>query len=446
MTLEHNHFFYSFWSAMNRDVNEYRVFCNTENKYVYTWSDRAPVSCPNNGSHTIDLTKVSSVGKLPLTVFPTTSFEELRVAERTTIIELKSVFGKSSLRDVYVETGTATITNNVGDAEYNLKVIGANDEAWLRSAERGRYVAGLQGEVGIACRLPEALTGNQTLKIGLFDETNGFYFMHSSNVMSAVVLRDGTANVIPMTSFNVDKFDGTGPSRYVLDPTDGIIYTIRFSWYGYGNIEFRLNTTNAELKQSSWLGHIYNPQAQTSVKTPNLPISIRLQNNGTVATRSSFVAGRQYSLLGKYDPITRVNSAYRTGISVNSSTTFVHIVSIRRKTGYLGNPIKAFSVDAIATSDVILQIRTQCTLTGPSWVAPNDTNASDTAIECDTTSSAVTGGKPIWTGLLGGTRGVTSRLEIDFDLPEYDTLTLVAKSVTGGNNVMSCVFRWTEGW
>jgi hypothetical protein len=431
---------------MNKDIDQYRVFCSNEDKYVYTYSDRPPISCPNDGSHTIDTTKIASVGKLPLTVFPTTSFEEIRTAERTPIIELKSIFGKSSFRDIFIETG-GTISNTVGDSEFKMQVNDANGETWLRSAERGQYVAGLQGETGIAVRLTSNMIDNQTLRIGLFDTSNGFFYEYTSNGLNAVLLRDSVRNVIPLSQFNVDKFDGSGPSKYVLDPKDGIIYTIRFSWYGFGNVEFRLNTTNAELKQSSWLGHIYNPYAITSVKNPNLPISVRLQNNGTLASGTAFVAGRQYSLLGKYLPITRETATYRLQINVNSPAAFTPLISVRRKQGYLGVPVKAFAVDALCTSDLVLQLRTQATLNNPIWTTPLDTDANDTATEVDINSTSITGGKPIWTALVGGNnRGSSARLEIAYDLPEFDTLCLIAKSVVGGNNTVSVIFRWTEGW
>lgn len=431
---------------MNKDIDQFRVFCNTENKYVYTYSDRPPISCPNNGSHIIDTSQIASVGKLPLTVFPTTSFEEIRTAERTPIIELKSIFGKSSFRDIFVENG-GTISNNVGDSEFRLQVNGANDEAWLRSAERGQYVAGLQGETGIGVRLGSNMVDNQTLRIGLFDDSNGFFFEYTSNGLHACILRDSVLDSVPLSSFNVDKFDGSGPSKYVLDPKDGIIYTIRFSWYGFGNIEFRLNTTNSELKQSSWLGHIYNPYATTSVKNPNLPISVRLRNNGSANPSTVFVAGRQYSLLGKYLPITRETATYRLSINVNSPNAFTPLISVRRKAGYLGVPVKAFAVDALCTSDLVVQLRTQATLSNPIWTTPLDTDANDTATEVDVNSTSVTGGKPIWTALVGGNnRGSSARLEIAYDLPEFDTLCLLAKSVTGGNNTVSVIFRWTEGW
>jgi hypothetical protein len=434
---------------MNRNLKEYRVFCQTENTHVFTYDEVEPRSCPNDGSHAIDQSKTVVVSTRPENIFPVTSFEELRVAERTGVIELKSVFGKSALRDIYLTTGVgASINNAVGDSEFKLAVTGASDVSWLRSAERGRYVAGLQGEVGVACRNPQALHGNQTLRIGLFDESNGFFFEHSAgDVLRAVVVRDGqTVISVPTSEWNIDRFDGTGPSRYVLNLRDGIIYNVRFTWYGYGNIEFRLNVTNPDNKQSSWLGHVYNPFAQTSVKTPNLPISVRLANNGTPIAAQAFVAGRQYSLLGKYDAINRINSHYRINAPV--TLAFNPIISIRRKQGYLGNPVKAFAADMLATGDIIIQFRVFATLTGAVWGVPADTSAQETAVEVDTSASAVTGGIPIWTGIISGDTRTSNatNLNVSYDLPEYDVLTICARTISANNASVTSAFRWTEEW
>ena len=39
---------------MASDVNYYRVWCNTEGAYVYTWNTIEPTVCPNNNTHSID--------------------------------------------------------------------------------------------------------------------------------------------------------------------------------------------------------------------------------------------------------------------------------------------------------------------------------------------------------------------------------------------------------
>lgn len=441
---------------MSRTLNKYRVWCDTEQAYVTTWAENPPAQCINGPQHTLDLASLSIIDKVSQNAasvvnLPKTAFDELRVAERSLVIELKSIYGKSTLRDNYIEIGGGTIVNNIGDSEYTLNVTGNSDVAWLQSAERGRYVAGLQGEVGIAARLTNPLIGNQTFCIGLFDNSNGFYYKYTSNALYACILRDGTEiSAVPQSEWNIDSFNGTGPSGVTLNPYDGNIYNVRFTWYGYGDIEFRVNTANADLIQSSWLGHVYNPLSQTSVKNPNLPLSVKLESNGTTGTQSAKVAGRQYSLLGKYNPIYRLNSSYRVGVNVSSTTTFIPIMSIRRKQGYLGNSIKAFECDMTSGAEMIIQFRTSATLTGDSYTTPNDTNANDTAVEYDASATAVTGGVPIWTGLISGETRASNKtsLLISYDLTNFNPMTICAKLVTAtpGGAILNTVLRWTEEW
>jgi hypothetical protein len=44
-------------------LNKYRVWCNTQSKYEFTWDEAAPTSCPTNGAHSIDSSKTSIVQK-----------------------------------------------------------------------------------------------------------------------------------------------------------------------------------------------------------------------------------------------------------------------------------------------------------------------------------------------------------------------------------------------
>lgn len=46
---------------MAKQVNRYRVFCTTESQYIYDWNDKAPTSCPNNNTHSIDTDSISIV-------------------------------------------------------------------------------------------------------------------------------------------------------------------------------------------------------------------------------------------------------------------------------------------------------------------------------------------------------------------------------------------------
>lgn len=101
-------------------------------------------------------------------------FDELRVAQKTPIVELTSVYGLSILRDAVTITGAGTVTNNA--TEYNLSNSASGvDSAILESVLRGRYEPGYAGEAGIGVRIPSLPIGNQVAQWGLFDTQNGAF-------------------------------------------------------------------------------------------------------------------------------------------------------------------------------------------------------------------------------------------------------------------------------
>ena len=48
----------------NQNVNQYRLFCDTESAYVYTWQQSTPVCCPNNNTHLIDTNSISVINSV----------------------------------------------------------------------------------------------------------------------------------------------------------------------------------------------------------------------------------------------------------------------------------------------------------------------------------------------------------------------------------------------
>lgn len=49
---------------MAKKVFKYRVYCETESVYTYTWGDSTPTTCPNNNGHTITTDTVSIVDRV----------------------------------------------------------------------------------------------------------------------------------------------------------------------------------------------------------------------------------------------------------------------------------------------------------------------------------------------------------------------------------------------
>lgn len=388
-------------------------------------------------------------------------FDELRVARKSPVIELTSVYGVSALRDIVTVNGGGTVTNT--STEYVVSTAaGASDFAILDSAERGRYEPGYGCEAGIGVRIPTAPAGGQFARWGLYDSQNGAFFGTASTGVFVAVRRGGADTVIPQASWNVDPLNGTGPSGATLNLAKGNIFQIVFTWYGYGIIEFRVvlpdPTTGA---QEVVTVHRFNPVGQTSFIDPNLPLRAEVNNNGTGAAFSLFVGGRQYSIIGKFDPVFRITSERRTVTNVTS--TLVPLISFNRKPVFPAGSARPNSVqinleavEILTDADLAFQILVGGTVNGTFVNFPTATTnipTNETALLVNTTATSITGGEVVYQGLAAaGVSEETSRVLVsqellDFEVPDNLIVTLaVATLGAGGSNTVTAVFRVTENW
>jgi hypothetical protein len=412
---------------MTRTIFKYRIFCNTENAYKFVWGDTTPTTCPFSSSHNIDASTISVVDSVKengvvAENLPLSPLNDMRTTQRTILMDLKCTYGKNYLRDSFIEQGSANITC---DTKYKLIIQSETDVSCLQSAMRGQYIPYTQGDVCITCSLASTLTGNQTLKIGYFDNTNGYFFKLSSANMYAVVLQDGVETLlVPQTSWN-------GNSTINLDPLQNNVYNLRFT---KSQVEYRLGNGNDE----STLCHT---QSSIFLQNQNLPLTVRLESNGTAGMQLVNVYERQFSILGSYTPTFRSHAAYRVNVNVNMNA-FINLLSIKRKSGFEGNMIKVIEADVTSSNGpVLVQLLTETTLTGANFL---DAAASVSAVEYDVSASNVTGGIPVWTSMVSsGTN--TIKVSSKVELNELETLTVFVQPLASSSTV-SIVLRWTEDW
>lgn len=437
---------------MASQVNRYRYYCQTESNYVYKWDTTRPSTCVNNIAHAVDsnsMTVIDTVSSSEVTAtnLPVNFFDEVDIAERTTMFDLKSIFGKSTFRDFYNVSGTAAISNAIGDAEYGIYCTGANDLASMISIERGKYIAGLIGEAGIGIRVPQMPMSNQYVRFGLYDDSNGYFFHYTKDSMGVGRRRDGIDTIVTQSNLNIDRLDGTGPSGFVLNPANGYIYNIIFSWYGYGVIEYHMHIPDAANGPQKEIPiHRQHVDGQTSIKTPHLPIRVDVGNAGTAGSNIAFVSGRSYAIIGKYTPIYRPISTFVANISASSTTVFTPVLSIRRKTNYLGIPIRITGADIVCSTPQWIMVKTGATLTDPVWGAlPNQVN-TETALEQDTTATALSGGTTLWMTYTEKALTHAINLADDFNMQDTLPVTVAAMNATNQAGTVSVALRWTEEW
>jgi hypothetical protein len=399
---------------------------------------------------------VDRMSYIPNTELNLSQFGALQTVERTPVIELKSTYGLSAFRDVVAVVGSGTVTHaGVGLAsEFTVATTASGtDSATLDSAERGRYMPGSGAEIGIGIRLASVTrTGSQKSEWGAFSDNNGLIFGLDAAGFYVAVRKAGVDTIIRQANFNRDRFDGTGPSGLTLNLLDGNIFQCDFTWYGYGTIIFGIVTTDLLGTQKKYKLHEFTPINETSMQNPNLPIRAKVTNDGTAAAQTMYVAGRQYSITGKFNPNRRANGHYRATALTGIGTTFVPVMSFRRKANCEAISATTEGFEALAGQAMYWQIRLNGTLTGASYGTPADTTVTETCMEVDTSATAITGGQllqpgGIFTANVGNSSLVSTVPSLSLAIPLLQPVTLCVRRITGtAGSLDGLVMRWREEW
>lgn len=383
-----------------------------------------------------------------------TQFGEVMTSARTPVIELNSAYGLTAIRDVFEATGTGSVANHEGSIRLSTGT-DPNSSAILNTAEIGRYVPGYSAEIGIGVQLGALPEGDQEIIFGGLTPSgnDGFLFGCDANGMFIAVVRDGIRiQQVYQQDWNQDPMDGSGLSRFNIDIRDGLVFQIEYTWYGYGLITFGVLGTitdeQGRQRQRFLPFHHYRPEGQTSVERSNLRLTVDLKNGAGGGNIDAFVGGRQYSIVGRYIPKYRYCHAWRDAVA--TSTTMTPLVSLRRKADFDDRSIKFQGIEAIATGQThVVAVYLDATVTGGSWVNPPEHTAAETALEANISATGVSGGVLIWQGIIDGAQNVSradlARQAVDLDIPDGQSLTLAARTISGTGSVIGAL-RATEEW
>lgn len=382
-------------------------------------------------------------------------FDELRVVERTPIIELKSIYGISPIRDITV----GSVTND--GTEYELT--GSDGApADLSTAERGPYPPGQEVEPGIACRLMARPTGGQVARIGYYDDEDGFYIEFNANGMDLIVRRDSVDKVVDTwgtwgtgeKSDFIQRDDGAGVQDF--NPLLGYVYQFPFVWYGFGPASFTYQM--AEKLGGRWIRQLgeSRPQFQTSIVQPHLPVRAEAITGSGEADYPLRVSGRQVNIVGKYNPIFRQTSVEAVRADVDNTAWFP-IAAIRRKSVKPYALTKLESLDVLSTADVrVAVIEDQSVTNGANWAGevtdfgslslleentdPGGTIADDAFDGNMLLKKRVSAG-----GLFGGLSGESESVSRAFMI-EGRPFVIAVRNVGGGTADVTVTAVFREDW
>lgn len=361
--------------------------------------------------------------------------------------------GVPETQTVTVTTGAVTAT---GDITINLD--GVAKTVAVTSGDSARQVAvkiadadfsdtglGWSTFVNNATVIFKAWSdGNKAGTFSLVDtDTTGVVGSFAETIAGAST----TLNWVAQTSWNRDTFDGNGQSGVTLDPTKGNVYEIRYQWLGFGAIDFLIE--NPSTKEFVLVHRIEYANANTepSLQNPTLPLHIMAKNtsntsNLTVKTSSmgGMIEGRAFdqSLLeGMENTITNLGTTELPILSIKNNV--VHQSKINR----VRVRPEFLSLATESTKPVIFRIKVNPTLTGTPAFA--DVNAATSVVSTDTASSGVTGGREVFTTVLGKTDSeIIGFHDLDRKLNPGDVLVVTAEATSGSNQEVAVSITWSE--
>lgn len=191
----------------------------------------------------------------------------------------------------------------------------SGDIARLRSAFPGQYSAHSLAEPGIGARIaPEHLEydsdgyvslthGEISLEIAQWDSANDQ--AHTAHGISYEddgayhQVRSGGQNIefTHQSDWNIDPMDGTGPSGTTLRPERGYVYLFIYTWYGEGSYILAVQDART---QEIFPVHKYPSTGgvPAAVNSPNMPLSVTVENKQTADPLSILVGGMQFTTHG----------------------------------------------------------------------------------------------------------------------------------------------------
>ena len=224
------------------------------------------------------------------------AFGRQKVSNPFTLLDNKFLTTDEGDKWDMITEGNATIVHSPG--HISLSVTGNGDKAIRQSRLYTPYQPG-KGLTILATGTLEVSGGVNGVisRIGYFDDgnckvaadssgSNGYYFELDGNALSVVERSDVSGNVIetriPQSSWNCDKFDGTGPSGIVLDPSKRQIFMIELEWLGVGTAVLGL-FIGRKLRFAHTFLHANRDSTLPYISRPTLPVRYEIESTAGAA-------------------------------------------------------------------------------------------------------------------------------------------------------------------
>lgn len=267
----------------------------------------------------------------------TDAFGRIRVAQPLTLFDSSHRFADNGLWATDTASGGAA-TFSANEGLVNLSVTTTSGSKVYRetlkvfSYQPGKSLLILNTFVFNAAQT------NLRQRAGYFGAKNGMYVELAGTTLSFVERSNVTGTVtetrVAQADWNVDKLDGTGPSKLTLDISKAQIFWMDIEWLGLGTVRLGFVIDGVFIHCHSF--HHANLITSTYITTASLPLRYEIENTGTTSASStlkqvcsSVISEGGYELRGIQQA---VGIPVTTPVDLTVAGTYYPLVSIRLKT------------------------------------------------------------------------------------------------------------------
>lgn len=317
------------------------------------------------------------------------AFQRFRVSNPFTLFDSQNRYDISDLFFSNV-AGTGSVTFVAAESSVSLNT--GTSGTVIRQT---RNVFGYQpGKSMLAMATFVMSSGSATQRIGLFYDLNGLFIERSGGTTYFVKRNDGTDTKVAQASWNLDRLDGLGPSKLVLDITKVQIFWMDLEWLGAGSVRFGF-CINGEFVPCHVMHHA-NLIDTVYMTTAILPIRYEISGTGNQSLKQicSTVISE-----GGYEPrnpfiIQQRGTTNADSVTLATAGTVYPIISLRLRSDrlYSLSVFKQADIYVSSSSDGIAwYIIANSTLTNPVWTNHPIGNMT----QYDISATAMSGGRNV---------------------------------------------------
>lgn len=384
------------------------------------------------------------------------AFDRLRVSNPSTLFDSKQIHSNlnSLFWSVAELSGSGTSSSYSQDrASTTLTVSNTTAGSIARQTKQFfNYQPGKSHLVLTTFVFGDAATGI-TRRAGYFNENNGIFLEQTSGGMSIVKRSHTTGSPvddsIPQASWNIDTFDGSGPSGITIDLDKANIFIIDLEWLGVGRVR-----TGFVVDGIIYYAHAFNNANNLDVvymSTPNLPVRYELTNDGTgPESNLEAICATVMSEGGQEDigATFSVNNG-ATHVDATATGTRYALIGVRLKSTHLDATVKTISGTVLSTTNdyAYWELVHNPTVAGTfTYASVSDNSSCEYATGA--TANTVTGGIVLASGYTLSNRQTTVDFENSIPLGSQidgtrDTLVLCATPISAGLDAFG-VLTWRE--